>query len=220
MSLHIAAYKDDLVVLSTDSRISQYRFRQYSPDSEPVCVEAIADDNQEKIFMFQDRIGVTVSGIFDVEDTTVPAHMAAFFQENEKDSPDVETLSHRLLHSFDRYAEKPETCFHIAGMTQGKPVIFRVIVCRQTVEKFEVTRPGAIFNGSVGVLNRLLADRERFPVDFSTREGVVKFARDAIAITAREEPLQHGIRSVGGPIDMIAIDRDGAHWLQHKNHLL
>ena len=90
--------------------------------------------------------------------------------------------------------------------------------------------PGATWNGEAEILMRLVNDvglkqndgtykaLSTYPIAFNyfTMQDAINFAEYAIDVTIKTMAFQSCIKTVGGPIDILAIKPSGAFWVQHK----
>lgn len=212
MSLHITVYTDNYVVMGSDSRSS------WIPDDE--SIPAHFEDTAEKLIKYNDYIGISFSGHLEIlhENKVVKIndHLLQFRNDNVGVN-DIDILSNALLRSFDMYNQKPETYFHVAGYDKNKKsfVVYKIDVKNRHCNKLDTTINDGIYDGSVDVLNNMLRNNE-LNGDFSDLTKSIEFIKNAIIFTAEREIERHGIKTVGGPIDILAIKPTGAFWIQRK----
>ena len=109
--------------------------------------------------------------------------------------------------------------------------IYRVFIAQGEVHPVKnINFPGAIWNGEVSVLQKLLnpvgiknedgsyTDLPNYAIGFNffTLQDAINFAEYAVDVTIKTMSFQNCVKTVGGPIDILAIKPSGAFWIQHK----
>ena len=101
---------------------------------------------------------------------------------------------------------------------------------REHIELVDTSKQGMIWGGQKNVMSRLLTtlyiknddgtytQHVENPVlwKYFTMQDAIDYARYAIQVTIETMRFQRIVKTVGGPIDILAITPDGGKWISHK----
>lgn len=217
MSLHITAYCPEGIVMASDSRVTLRRYRREA-DGALRLTGVETQDGANKLFAVNRYIALSLSGSLDIDGEDILSLVPRFIKSRADKCSDAEKAAELLLEYFGESGEAPDTCFHIAGYApeSGKKSICRVFLRGKRIERTDCSKPGMIYNGDTMFAETVMADPRRSPEQCSLQE-LAEAAEKIIRLTGQKLPLQDGVRTVGGPVDMLQIQPDGVRWLQCKN---
>ncbi len=137
-----------------------------------------------------------------------------------------------MLKYFSKFNPLPATIFVVAGYTLPdlKRQIIRVFVNENKIEPVDCSLPGATWNGETDVFSKIVnsvaikmedgsyVDLPSFGTAFNyfTLQDAINYAEYAVDVTIKTMFFQIRNKTVGGPIDILAIKPSGAFWIQKK----
>lgn len=137
-----------------------------------------------------------------------------------------------LLMYFSRFSPLPATIFVVAGYTQPnlKQQILRVFIKENRIEHVDCSLPGASWDGETDVFSKIVnpvavktndgsyVDLPSFGTGFNffTLQDAINYAEYAVDVTIKTMFFQDRVKTVGGPIDILAIKPTGGFWIQRK----
>lgn len=214
MSLHITAYSPQGIIMASDSRVTLRRYRREDGGLKLMAVET--QDDANKLYAVNSHIALSLSGSLDVNGEDMLEYIPRFIERCAGKCVSAEAAAVALLEFFGG-GLTAETCFHVAGYepSSGMPSVCRVLLRERRIERMSLIKPGIIYNGDIMVLRKVLKEQpDAEPL--GSLQSMAEFACELIRRTAAEMPLQDGVKTVGGPIDMLQIQPDGIHWLSRK----
>ena len=232
MSFIISVYTNEGIIMASDSR-STYSTTNFLPEGlieRQIGVQIT--DTTFKTFLCQGRIGISTCGAADINGIPITGFIEDFITKETKPESTVETVSQGLLQYFSEFNPKPATIFVVAGYSipELKQQIMRVFVNEDKIVPIDCTSPGAAWNGETDVFTRitnpvainnqdgtytdLLSFRTGF--NFFTLQDAIDYAEYAVDVTIKTMFFQDRVKTVGGPIDILAIKPTGGFWIQRK----
>jgi hypothetical protein len=193
-------------------------------------------DATNKLFLARNRIGISTFGGGDIKGVPIAGFIESFIMTLKNDETPEQVAD--LIKTYFRVIDpKLEIWFHVAGYHfsedgERQTELWRVHVAGDS--KQAVIPRGiqsAVWNGELDIMNRLMADvqyrwsdQEKFlklpwfipPWNYLTLQDAVDFAVFAVRTTIDTMRFLPRLRTVGGPIDVLIIKPDGAHWLNQK----
>lgn len=239
MSLVIAAYVPEGIVMASDSRQS-LTIAGKNPEGRDFNLETINSDAVTKTFLLEkQKVGISNFGQDLLGGVPMASHIKRFFEETVSDSDGVQAIAEKILNFFRKDFPKVDTGFHIAGYKKEEklsvPYIFYVHIGRETLERRNLTPEnkitfGATWSGQIDVLTGILQpsllpgpDGKAQPLnkapiiwDAMTLQDAIDFSIYAIRTTIDTIRFQARPKNVGGPIDILVITPDEAKWIQKK----
>ncbi len=240
MSLVIAAYVPEGIVMASDSRQS-VTVSGKTPDGKDFSVETVNSDAVIKTFLLEkQKVGVSNFGQDLLGGVPMASHVKRFSEEILKDTDNVDAVARKLVDFIGKEFAKVDSGFHVCGYKKdGKISVPYVFYCH--VGKSEVSRKnikpdnsvayGATWSGQADVITGLIN-----PVVVADQAGAQKVFRPTAPIIWDAMPLQDAIdfsvfaikatidtirfqarpKNVGGPIDVLVITPDEAKFIQRK----
>lgn len=162
----------------------------------------------------------------------IAGYIEEFISRKTNEKSTVETVAQGLIDHFSHYPSIPAVHFIVAGYDQEdlKQHIVKVLVEQRNYISIDTSKQGATWDGEIDVLARLekpvkvLNDENSFvdlPVyntafNFFTLQDALNFAEYAIDVTIKTMNFQNRVKTVGGPIDILAIKPNEVFWVKRK----
>ena len=240
MSLIVVTYVPEGIVMASDSR--QYlTVEGKTPEGKDFKMEVPASDYVTKTFLLRDqRIGISNFGQDLLAGVPMASHIKKFIEEDLTTVDDVTTIPKKMVEYFRRLFPTADAGFHVAGYKkEGKisvPYVYYCHVSRNTVERKNIKPDGSLafgstWSGQIDVINSIVNPvvikdeksndkvlRAPAPIiwDVMTFQDAIDFSIYAIRTTIDTMRFQARSKNVGGPIDVLVINSEKAHWIQEK----
>lgn len=191
-------------------------------------------DATRKLFLVQDRIGISVCGNAVIGNVPISGFIQSFILTLRKDVS-VEETAEELLKYFVKMNPKLVTYFHVAGYSEINAervteLWFVSISENQKLLSIDRGQQGGRWNGELDIINRLflpvyLKDQKGdyqplfhpgIPMNFLTLQDAIDLAIFAVRTTIDTMRFQTRLPTVGGPIDILVIEPEHGRWLQNK----
>ncbi|MBQ6868455.1 MAG: hypothetical protein IJO16_07295 [Clostridia bacterium] len=233
MSFIITVYTHEGIVMASDSRIT-YTTYEPNPNGKGALKNygIQSTDTTYKTFMCNSTIGLSTSGASSIKNRPISIYIEDFIAKNVKEKTSVEEVSQKLIDYFGKFDPVPDAKFIVAGYDKGDmtPHVHRVNVPAKSITRKNTENASATWDGETEILVRLLntvaiktsdgnyIDLKDYSMGFAffTLQDAVDFAKYAVDVTAKTIAFQNRSKTVGGPIDILAIRPSGAFWVQHK----
>lgn len=236
MSLVITVYAREGIVMAADSRLT-LTYERTLAGQPPHTVSVTSSDSARKLFLTPDRIGISAFGNAAVNGAPIGGVIESFIVEHLKGKslPPKET-GDALLAYFASIGVSQASSFHIAGYRAtgsalDQEVMF-VDLAAQTVTQLNAAgQQGANWGGEIDIFQRLINDVALVgpagaaptplptfgvPFQFFTLQDAIDFAGYAMRATIDTMRFQAREKTVGGPVDVLVITPDDAHWIAQK----
>lgn len=233
MSLIVAIYTHEGIVLASDSRMTYTTTESKTDGSQVVREGTHFTDTVYKTFLSDQGVGISSCGDADINGVPISLYIEQFLREH-KDAG-VETIKDEIIGYFKSLSQNIATEFFVAGYlteTGGKLTqrLYRITTANEHIELVDTSKQGMIWGGQKNVMSRLLTTLyiknddgtyiQHFenPVlwQFFTMQDAIDYARYAIQVTIETMRFQRIVKTVGGPIDILAITPDGGKWISRK----
>jgi len=233
MSFIITVYTHEGIVMASDSRIT-YTTYEPNPNGKGALKNygIQSTDTTYKTFMCNSTIGLSTSGASSIKNRPISIYIEDFIAKNVKEKTSVEEVSQKLIDYFGKFDPVPDAKFIVAGYDKGDmPAhVHRGNVTAKSITRKNTENASATWDGETEILVRLLntvaiktsdgnyIDLKDYSMGFAffTLQDAVDFAKYAVDVTAKTIAFQNRSKTVGGPIDILAIKPSGAFWVQHK----
>lgn len=233
MSFIIAVYTNEGIIMASDSRTT---YTTTVPLSTGVVEKRIGvqiTDTTYKTFLCQDRIGISTCGAGDVNGVPITGYIEDFIKQDTNKDSTVESVAKGLLSYFTRFEPLPATNFLVAGYnvegTQRE--LMRVYINSKEIIPENCLSPGASWDGETDIFKRIVkpvainnGDGKYFDLpaystgfNFFTLQDAINYAEYAVDVTIKTMFFQDRVKTVGGPIDILAIKPTGGFWIQRKD---
>lgn len=233
MSFIITVYTNEGIVMASDSRTTYTTTNKRPDGSTEHMIGVQITDTTYKTFICNKRIGLSTCGAASVNNIPIAGYIEDFISKKVCDESTVESVAQGLIDYFSEFNPVPNTSFIVAGYNSDdmKQHISRVNV---PIKNFFPTEdpsiPGVLWDGETDVFKRLVknvalkmddgtySDLPTYSIGFNffTLQDAIDFAEFAVDVTIKTMFFQNRVKTVGGPIDILAIKPDGAFWIQKK----
>ncbi|MEF3245426.1 MAG: hypothetical protein K6343_05565 [Caldisericaceae bacterium] len=239
MSLIVTVYVPSGIVMASDSRQTVFIQLQNAPNTNPIPI--VSSDYVNKTFLIsKNNIGVSTFGETFLGGIPMDFYIQKFEEEILQIDDNVESVADKLLDFFKRSFPNTDTSFHIAGYTkEGKssvPYVYHINIKRNEKIRlnfnFETKKIvyGASWGGEGDILNEVLnpvylkdpfgnykqIPKAPIPWDAMPLQDAIDFAVFAIRTTIDTMRFQARPKTVGGPIDVLLITKEGGQFIRKK----
>lgn len=241
MSFVVTVYVPEAIVMASDSRQFITVRRHGANGEEQRPVETINSDFVYKTFLLERRgIGISVFGESVLGGASFESHLRRFEEKNTPVNQDVEAISEKLMKYFQDRFRDVNISFHVAGFRKESgisvPHVYNCQVLKTEISRLNVAQNsskvvnGCSWGGQVDIIAALMS-----PVQIASRDGTtvtpvkmpiiwdamsvqdaIDFAIYAVRTTIDTIRFQARPKSVGGPIDVLLLTPEKAHWIQRK----
>ncbi len=240
MSLAIAVYVPEGIVMASDSRES-ITIERKTPEGKDFKVETVNSDAVTKTFLLEkQRVGISTFGQAGLGGQPIASYIKSFVEGQLIAGDNVETVSQKLFAYLRSSFPKADTGFHVAGYKiEGQlsmPYVYYCHIARNELVRRNVKPDGSLsygaaWSGEIDILTSILNPvtskdetgtekvvRAVAPVawDVMPLQDAIDFAIYAIQTTIDTMRFQARAKTVGGPIDVLALTPEEAKWIQRK----
>jgi hypothetical protein len=238
MSFIITLYTREGIVMASDSRLT-LNVEQQTPNGQRVMIAAGMSDSNYKTFLAKEKIGISTFGQADINGNPISGFIQSFISQHNDAEISVSEFANELNEHFRTFSPVPDAGFHISGYEiedeELKPKVYRVAPFHNQVnlvnpENEQGEQQGATWDGESDLLMRLIQpvfmrDEQgqfqalpQFPIpwQFFTIQDAIDFAVFAIQTTIDCVKFFPRAKTVGGPIDVLVINREKAFWVNRK----
>jgi len=241
MSLVIVTYVPEGIVMVSDSR-QFLTVEGKTPNGKDFKVEAPASDSVSKTFLLgNQRIGISNFGQDLLAGVPMASYIRKFIEEELTAADDITTIPKKIVKYFRKSFPDANAGFHVAGYKKEEKIsvsyVYYCHVSRNTVERRNIKPDnslayGATWSGQIDVITSIVnpvvikdekgvdkvirAPAAQIIWDAMTLQDAIDFSIYAIRTTIDTMRFQARLKNVGGPIDVLVITPDEAHWVQKK----
>ena len=232
MSFIITVHTNEGIIMASDSRTT-YNFTNILADGTiKQTIGSQITDTTYKTFLCNSRIGISTCGAANINQIPVAGYIEKFIAEKVSDESTVDSISQDLMIYFDNLCSGLEIDFLVAGYNKGNltPKVNQVFVSNKNIKQQDTSCPGAIWDGEITTLSKLVMPigikqidvtyidmrNNRIGFNFFTLQDAINFANYAVDITIKTMAFENCAKTVGGPIDILAIKPNNAFWIARK----
>lgn len=238
MSFIITLYTREGIVMASDSRLT-LNAEQQTPNGQTVMLAAGMSDSNYKTFLAKDKIEISTFGQADINGNPISGFIQSFISQHNDEEITITEFANELNEHFRTFNPIPDVGFHISGYEMEgeklKPKVYRIApllnqVNRVNPENEQGEIQGASWDGESDLLMRLIQpvfmiDNQgqfqplpqfQIPWQFFTIQDAIDFAVFAIQTTIDCVKFFPRPKTVGGPIDVLVINREKAFWVNRK----
>lgn len=232
MSFIITVYTNEGIIMASDSRTTYTTTRKLPDGTVEKDIGVQITDTTYKTFQCNSRVGISTCGTASINNMPIAGYIEEFISQKITEDSSVEQISQDLVAYFSQYTPIPNTHFIVAGYNtdDNKQHLTRVYVASKQVLTENIDVPGAVWDGEIDILQRLIkavalkqtdgtyVDLKHYGIGFNyfTLQDAIDFAQYAVDSTIKTMFFQDRVKTVGGPIDILAIKPSGAFWIQRK----
>lgn len=243
MSLIITIHTNEGIIMASDSRTTFNR-QDFNPlpDGKGAIITDFQgihySDTTYKTFLAPNSSGISTCGAASIKGKPIAGYVEDFIHNHINSNTKVSDIPDIIMSEFRKFMPIPDVIFHIAGyeFLDNLPVqkFYRVFVSVGKIVEIDVESQGAAWNGETEILSRLVSEywteskseegistytkhvAPPIPWNFFSLQDAVDFAMYAIKTTIETMRFQERLKTVGGPIDILAIKPSGAIWIARK----
>lgn len=232
MSFIITVYTNEGIIMASDSRITYNQTTTMEDGTVQTNYGIQFTDTTYKTFICNPRIGISICGDSSINNKPIAGYIENFISEKVDETSTVSTISNNLIDYFNHFTPIPNSTFIVAGYDREsiEPNINRVYTQSGEIVSVDTANAGAIWNGETEVLAKLVnpvavknddgsyldLQCNNIGFNFFTLQDAINFAEYAVDVTIKTMSFQDCVKTVGGPIDILALKPTGATWIQHK----
>jgi hypothetical protein len=238
MSFIITLHTREGIVMASDSRLT-LNTEQQTAEGQRLMIAAGMSDSNYKTFLAKDKIGISTFGQADINGNPISGFIQSFISQHNDGEITVSDFANELNDHFRSFDPIPDVGFHISGYEMEgmelKPRVYRVapfynLVNLVNPDNEQGETQGAIWDGESDLLLRLIQpvfirdEQDQFqalpqfqiPWQFFTVQDAIDFAVFAIQTTIDCVKFFPRAKTVGGPIDVLVINRENSFWVNRK----
>jgi len=240
MSFVIAVYVPEGIVMASDSRQS-VTVEGKGPEGKSFKVETVNSDAITKTFLLEyHQTGISNFGQDLLGGVPIASRIKRFIEEGLTSEDTIETIPKKLVEYFRKDFPEADIGFHVAGYKKEDrisiPYIYSCHVSRNAVERRNIKKDGSLsygaaWSGQTDILTSILipvvvkdekgndkAVRSPAPIiwDAMALQDAIDFTVYAIRTTIDTMRFQARPKNVGGPIDVLLLNPEGARWIHRK----
>ena len=237
MSLIVTTYVPEGIIIAGDSRLT-INWHETDPETKANNHYAItATDSNRKVFQIKEKFGLATFGAADIKGIPIAGYITQFIEEKIDEDTQIDQVPGFLHDFFGNGLEFPQTSFYVAGYKLEKrvsvPYVFFISISRKTTTRVNYQNDNIIFNanwgGELEVMSRLMSNIKmkqdgewtdmkapEVPFYFFTLQDAIDFSTYAVRTTIETFRFQQRMRTVGGPVDVLAIFPSGIRWINRK----
>lgn len=237
MSLIIAVYVEEGIVLASDSRTTYNTIRINNPDGTVSILNDLGihfTESTNKTFLCPNNIGVSTCGEASISGKPITGYIETFIREKINEKTDIDDVPKLLIDYFCNFNPVPDTVFFVAGYHKDNEIceqrIWKVFILKRDSKKLNTALQGAEWNGDYDTLSRLFTNvyvkqdndtyielhMHQINWGFFTLQDAIDFARYAIKTVIDTMKFQSRIKTVGEPIDILVLKPKDAFWISKK----
>ncbi|OUQ75915.1 hypothetical protein [Flavonifractor sp. An100] len=232
MSFIITVHTNEGIIMASDSRTT---YTNTSREKDGTVIQRIGvqiTDTTYKTFVCNSKIGLSTCGTASINAMPIAGFIEDFIAQKITEESSVEEVAQELLAFFAQYTPLPGTNFVVAGYNKDdlKQHISRVYIATKQIVPIAINAPGVVWDGETDTLMRLVqnvalkkqentySDLVFYPIGYNyfTLQDAINFAEYAVDVTIKTMAFKDCVKTVGGPIDILAIKPSGAFWIQRK----
>ena len=232
MSFIITVYTKEGIIMASDSRTTYTTTRNLPDGTIEKDIGVQITDTTYKTFQCNTRVGLSTCGTASINAMPIAGFIEDFISTKVTEDSSVEEISQNLLAYFSQFAPTPSTHFIVAGYNKNESQqhISRVYIASNQTTQIDTAIPGVVWDGEIDILKRLVkkvaikngdgtySDMTFYNIGYNyfTLQDAINFAKYAVDVTIKTMSFQDCVKTVGGPIDILAIKPSGAFWIQRK----
>lgn len=235
MSLVITTYVPEGIIIAGDSRLTLNWSQNINNIENRFSITA--SDSNSKIFQIKEKFGLGTFGTADIKGIPISGYINQFIEEKISDASNVDEIPAFLHDFFGTNLGKPDTLFFLVGYKAENgisiPHVYLININQSTTERINLfnadIRYGANWGGESEIMTRLLTNIKiqqgsdwidlntaGIPFNFFTLQDAIDFSIYAVRTTIETFRFQQRIKTVGGPIDILAVLPGKIKWIQKK----
>lgn len=235
MSLIVTTYAPEGIILAGDSRLTLNWNQEIEGKNNNYSITA--SDSNSKVFQIKEKFGLATFGAADIKGIPISGYINQFIEEKIKDETEIDEIPQFIHEFFGDNLGKPNTSFYLCGYKIENgisiPYIYFLDINQTVTTRINFAgdqiQYGANWGGESEVMTRLLnnikihngtdwieVNATGIPFNFFTLQDAIDFSIYAVRTTIETFKFQQRIKTVGGPIDILAIKPNEIQWIRRK----
>lgn len=231
MSFLIAVHVNEGMVLASDRR-STYTNTIVNGNETIVRMGVHSTDSTCKTFACPNGAGISTCGDASLLEKPLTGFIQEMIRTTILPETPVEEIPQLVIDYFNGLEKTPDTNFIVAGYSKDKTsqLLYQVNVREKTAKLQNTSAQGALWDGEISTLTRLVQDvglrlddgsyaplpSEDILWNYFTLQDAVDFARYAVETTIQTMRFKNVVKTVGGSVDILLITPDDTRWLQRR----
>lgn len=240
MSIVVATLCREGIAMAADSRCMAVTEKE-GPETGLILTETLGLGlTTEKIMLIDNNVAIGMTGRDEIKDMNGSQYLKEYFAEWP--GLNAKQVAEEINRLFVQDDEIVDVHVMVAGMMEGlrkmddgrrkrckKPVIY-TLSTEVRGRMGTMDKPGAVCKGETDIVTRLLAKKVTFregrykyaisdfiiPFNLFSLRDAIGFSELAVEMTMRLMRFQNREQTVGPPIDVLVITREGAKWYRHE----
>lgn len=233
MSLIITVYGQEGIVMAGDSRTTiNGRRREGDKIIQDFAIHSTETAN--KVFLCPNNVGIALCNEASHNGRPLAGYIQCFVLEEITQETPVDQVPEKLLAFMTKLDPVPDTIFHVSGYDNSTgtyiPRVWQVFPGENKIIDIETQAPGAVWNGEIDIMVRLLKPvylknpkgeleemrTAQIPWNLFTLQDSIDFVTYAIGTTRDTMRFQMRPKTVGGPIDILVLRPNEGFWVKKK----
>ncbi len=217
MSIVSIVYLPEGIAIAADSRLTGSQTK--TADGATTIKQFSISDNAQKIVLLNKcPVGIASVGDAIIEEKTISDYIRLFEINNITNGDTPEMVADKLLGYKTEY---PNTIFYVCGYSNDIPYIFVVNTngkTRKNIDASNNVKYGLTWNGEPEALTKLMSADPSIKIDpqlMPLKDGI-DLSEFMVDLTIKYQRFNCGIKTCGGPIDILVLTKDSAFWYKHK----
>lgn len=232
MSFIITVNTNEGIIMASDSRTTYTSTKIDENGNQKILFGTQITDTTYKTFLCNSRIGISTCGDSSINYIPIAGYIEKFIVEKVTEDSSVEDVANNLTEYFNNLSAGINTNFFVAGYNKGalNPIVIQIKLISKSIIPIDTSSPGACWDGEITTLSKLLTPMyaknidgtfralTNNPINFSffTLQDAINFANYAVDVTIKTMAFENCVKTVGGPIDILAIKPERAFWIARK----
>lgn len=238
MSFIITVHTSEGIIMASDSRTTISITTPYTDGKRDIIFGTQMTDTTYKTFLCNSKIGISTCGAASINNIPIAGFIEKFIAEKATDEDiTVEAVAKDLNDYFSLLSPGAQIHFLISGYGTDSlsPIIYQIKLeneklGKESIIKIDTSSPGAVWDGEITTLSKLIMpigikqdngtyidmSNNGINWNFFTLQDAINFANYAVDVTIKTMAFENCAKTVGGPIDILAIKPDKAFWVAHK----
>lgn len=230
MSFIVTVHTNEGIIMASDSRTTYTTTLKGTDGTITKQIGVQLTDNTYKTFLCPNNVGISTCGDSSINGVPIAGFIEKYIIEKVNQNTSVQEVAEGLISWFSAITSSLITNFIVAGYNNMQIEVYRVYTGTKNVIRQDTTLPGVMWDGETDIFKRLIKDvalndgnNSFTPLPFYstgyeyfTLQDAIDYAEYAVDVTIKTMFFQDRVKTVGGPIDILAIKPDSAFWIKRK----
>ena len=231
MSFIIAVHVNEGIVVASDRRTT-YSNTIEMKNKTINRIGVHTTDSTDKTFICPNGASISTCGESSIKGIPITGFIEDMIRKKINKDCLVDDMPNILINYFNEIGENTNTNFLIVGYQKENEndvqKIYKVVLQGGMVEQIDTNSQGAIWDGEILTLTRILQNtyikqsdgtfkelpHEEILWNFFTLQDAIDFARYAVETTINTMRFKNVVETVGGKVDILIVKPEKTEWLQ------